>query len=65
MIAYDGLKNDFLQSVVNDTIAVEIKQTILSKLGRKTRENEFNSWKCIIKGKEQKKILRKHLNIIT
>ncbi len=44
MIVYDGLKSDFLQSVENDTIALEIEQNILAKMGRHTVENEFVSW---------------------
>ncbi len=44
MIVYDGLKSDFLQSVENDTIALEIERNILAKMGRHTVENEFVSW---------------------
>ncbi len=44
MIVYDGLKSDFLRSVENDTIALEIEQNILKKMGRHTVENEFVSW---------------------
>ena len=44
MIVYDGLKNDFLQSVENDTIAMEIEQNILEKLGRRTVANDFLAW---------------------
>ena len=44
MIVYDGLKSDFLQSVCNDTIALEIEQNILEKMRRHTPENEFMSW---------------------
>lgn len=44
MIVYDGLKSDFLKSVDNDTIALEIEQNILDKMGRHTPENEFMSW---------------------
>lgn len=32
MIVYDGLKSDFLYSVDNDTIALEIEQNILKSL---------------------------------
>ena len=44
MIVYDGLKSDFLRSVENDTIALEIEQNILEKMGRHTVANEFLSW---------------------
>lgn len=44
MIVYDGLKRDFLQSVDNDTIALEIEENILQKMGRHTVKNEFISW---------------------
>ena len=44
MIVYDGLKSDFLNSVENDTIAIEIEQNILSKMGRHTQQGEFRSW---------------------
>lgn len=44
MIVYDGIKSDFLQSVANDTIALEIEQNIFRKLARKTPKNEFQSW---------------------
>lgn len=45
MIVYDGIKSDFISSVENDTIADEIRENILQKMGRHTPENEFNSWK--------------------
>ena len=44
MIVYDGLKRDFLRSVDNDTIAMEIEYNILDILGRHTPRNEFMSW---------------------
>lgn len=44
MIVYDGMKSDFLRSVDNDTIAMEIERNILEKMGRHTPENEFMSW---------------------
>ena len=44
MIVYDGLKSDFLHSVEADTIALEIEQNILEKMGRHTVSNEFLSW---------------------
>ncbi len=45
MIVYDGIKKDFLQSVVNDTIADEVEKKIQEKMGRKTPKAEFKSWK--------------------
>ncbi len=44
MIVYDGTKTEFLNSVENDTIAIEIEKTILEKMGRHTAKNEFRSW---------------------
>lgn len=44
MIVYDGLKTDFLYSCENDSIAMEIEENILSKLGRHTPKSEFRSW---------------------
>lgn len=44
MIVYDGNKTDFLLSVENDTIAVEIENNIYSKMRRRTAANEFRSW---------------------
>lgn len=44
MIVYDGIKTDFLTSCENDSIAMEIEQNILHKLGRHTPESEFRSW---------------------
>ncbi len=44
MIVYGGLKSDFLSSCENDSIAIEIEEKILSKLGRRTPKAEFRSW---------------------
>ena len=44
MIVYDGIKSDFLQSVVNDSIAMEIQQNILNKMGRHVTDNEFRAF---------------------
>ena len=44
MIVYSGIKNDFLQSVENDSIALEIEKNVLEKLGRHTPKSEFRSW---------------------
>ena len=44
MIVYDGTKVDFLNSVENDTIAVEIENSIYTKMHRSTARNEFRSW---------------------
>jgi hypothetical protein len=44
MIVYDGLKADFLSSCENDSIAMEIEENILIKLGRHTAKSEFRSW---------------------
>ncbi len=44
MIVYDGLKTDFLSSCERDSIAMEIEENILSKMGRHTPMAEFRSW---------------------
>ncbi|SCX17597.1 hypothetical protein SAMN02910339_02453 [Lachnospiraceae bacterium YSD2013] len=44
MIVYDGLKTDFLQSVEDDSIAMQIEANILAKMGRHTSKSEFRSW---------------------
>ena len=44
MIVYEGMKSDFLTSVVNDTIALEIESNILRRMGRHTAENEFRAF---------------------
>ena len=44
MIVYEGTKGDFLRSVEEDKIALEIQQSILGKMGRHTGASEFQSW---------------------
>lgn len=44
MIVYDGVKTDFLSSCERDSIAIEIEENVLSKLGRHTPKAEFRSW---------------------
>ena len=44
MIVYDGLKTDFLASCERDSIAMEIEENILTKLGKHTPKAEFRSW---------------------
>ncbi len=44
MIVYDGVKTDFLNSVEQDSIAMEIEENILAKMGRHTPKAEFRSW---------------------
>ncbi|MBQ1296744.1 MAG: DUF2075 domain-containing protein [Clostridiales bacterium] len=44
MIVYDGVKRDFMTSVDNDSIAIEIEKNILEKMGRHTGKSEFRSW---------------------
>ena len=44
MIVYDGIKTDFLSRCENDSIAIEIENNILTKLGRHTSKSEFRSW---------------------
>lgn len=45
MIVYDGIKTEFLNSVMNGTIAEEVRQCIHEKMGRTTPKSEFDSWK--------------------
>lgn len=45
MIVYDGIKSEFLNSVMNGTIAEEVRQRIHEKMGRTTPKSEFDSWK--------------------
>lgn len=49
MLVYSGIKTDFIQSVEDGTLAEEIKQTILDKLGRRTSDNEYRSWENSLK----------------
>lgn len=44
MIVYDGIKTDFLHSCENDTIAIQIEENVLEKLGKHTPKSEFRSW---------------------
>ncbi len=44
MIVYDGIKSDFIRNVEEGTIAEEIRQRVLEKMGRHTPPNEFRSW---------------------
>ena len=46
MIVYEGIKTDFLYSCEHDSIAMEIEENILSKLGKHTPKAEFRSWEC-------------------
>ena len=47
MIVYDGIKSEFLNSVMNGTIAEEVRQRIFEKMGRTTPKSEFDSWNKI------------------
>ncbi|MDY2636794.1 MAG: DUF2075 domain-containing protein [Phascolarctobacterium sp.] len=44
MIVYDGLKSDFLRSVENDTIAMEIETNVRRKMGLHPSKSEFQAW---------------------
>ncbi len=44
MIIYSGCKADFMNEVVEDTIAYSIRDSIQEKMHRKTGEAEFRSW---------------------
>lgn len=44
MLVYEGTKSTFMDSVADDTIAQEIENNILEKMGKHTGKSEFNSW---------------------
>lgn len=44
MLVYDGTKTDFLRSVEQDSIAMEIEDNIYHKMHRSAAKNEFRSW---------------------
>lgn len=44
MLVYDGIKTDFIKSVENDSLASEIENKVLERLGRHTPRSEFRSW---------------------
>ncbi len=44
MIIYEGTKTDFIASVENDSIAVEVEKSILAKMGKHTPKSEIHSW---------------------
>ncbi len=44
MIIYSGTKQNFIDDVVNATIATQIEQLIYRKMGKRTVSNEFKSW---------------------
>ena len=44
MLVYDGIKEDFLKSVEQDSIAEEIETRIYEKMHRATARNEFRAW---------------------
>lgn len=44
MLIYDGTKDDFLKSVEQDTIALEIENNIYKKMKHHAAKSEFRSW---------------------
>lgn len=44
MLIYEGTKDNFLSSVEQDTIAVEIENNIYERMHRHTAKNEFRAW---------------------
>ncbi|CUO53610.1 Uncharacterized conserved protein [[Eubacterium] contortum] len=44
MIIYNGTKTEFLKSVEEDTIALEIEAGMYQKMNRHTASNEFRAW---------------------
>lgn len=45
MIVYQKNQKSFIDDVRADTIAEQVEQYVFEKLGRKTPESEFNSWR--------------------
>ena len=44
MLIYEGTKDNFLTSVEQDTIALEIENNIYERMHRHTAKNEFRAW---------------------
>ena len=44
MLIYEGTKSDFMKSIDNETIAIEIEDRILKLMNRHTAKNEFRAW---------------------
>ena len=44
MLIYEGTKDNFLSSVEQDTIAIEIENNIYERMHRHTAKNEFRAW---------------------
>ena len=44
MLIYEGTKDNFLMSVEQDTIAVEIENNVYERMHRHTAKNEFRAW---------------------
>ena len=44
MLIYEGTKDNFLTSVEQDTIALEIENNIYERMHRHTAKNEFHAW---------------------
>lgn len=44
MLVYDGIKTEFLRSVEQDEIALEIERNILERMNQHTTRNEFRAW---------------------
>ena len=44
MLIYEGTKDNFLSSVEQDTITVEIENNIYERMHRHTAKNEFRAW---------------------
>ena len=44
MLIYEGTKDNFMISVEQDTIAVEIENIFMKECTRHTAKNEFRAW---------------------
>lgn len=44
MLVYEGIKKDFMKSIDEETIALEIEQKLIKILNKKTARNEFRAW---------------------
>lgn len=44
MLIYEGIKSEFMQSIEEDSISIQIEKNILERMNRRTAVNEFRSW---------------------
>lgn len=44
MLIYEGIKSEFMQSIEDDSISIQIEKNILERMNRRTSASEFRSW---------------------